>query len=222
MIISAKTKQALLKEVSLDVDWLTARNGLWKKYSKQLKSKAIKIDSILGWSKYTTPSGNIAHLCSIKNVHNGIPSIEHAYLFEYREGYLEPVFDNERVKSCVFYTKHCIQRIEERSGMSFVRAFEVSTKTDIGYTDYSQYGYNGTECLRYFCNGFLICNYDEAMGICCAITYVNSEQAYSNQAMSMLISKKVSDTIFEEHQIRTENEYKRLPRSIRRQIIRSI
>ena len=218
MLLNQISKEALLRELATDVDWLRNRLGLWKKYAKQLKSKAIKPNSVLGWSKYTTPSDNVAHMCIIKNEYGGVPTLDYLFLFEYKGGYVQPIFQNGDVKCCIHYTKHSTERVEERSGVCFRKAFEVASTTDIAFVDYSDYGHNGKEILRYFCKGFLICDYEADLGMIHAITYVNKEQAYSNQLKSMLSSKIREDEQFKNHMNKNEQKIKSLPRNIRKQL----
>ena len=187
-----------LEELKRDSAWALTRKGLWKKYYPKLSSKEYRHGDFVGWVKYTTPSKNIVNIGSVKNTYGGYIVLTHVLLFEYKGGYLTPYFARTRAKygisGHIFFTRHCIDRIKERTGLDFIEAYVRSYKSTraISYSDYSDYGYNGNEACLPFGDGFCICTKDN-LGNEVAITYINNSQAHSNQLKKELEAKLVAD-----------------------------
>ncbi len=210
------------REIGADIAWLYARHGVWKKYAKQIKSKQVKENTVLGWSTYTTPSYNTVHRCVIKRVYSGVPALGYVFLFEYKGGYFQPAFSTEKtILGGIYYTAHSIERVKERMGVDFIQALEEhAVKSGVSVADYSANGHKGTEGSMWFGNGFFICNMND-FGYWTAITYIDKSQAHSNQLEIMLQAKRSADACFEQNRENHEERTKHLPRRIRREIARN-
>ena len=224
MLTQQKNYNDYYAELKRDCVWALNRNGLFGKYYSKLASKEYRHGDFVGWVQYTTPSKNIVHIGSVKNIYSGYVVLTHVLIFEYRGGYLTPYFyPNGEISGHIFFTCHCVERIKERTGLDFIKAYERSCKSTrgISFSDYSDYGYKGNEACLPFGDGFCICSKDDLRNEV-AITYINNTQAHSNQLIKELEAKLVADKVVE-----NSNEvYDKLfgetfiPRRIRRLLLR--
>ena len=122
--------EMLVKMRSILGDVQCKEYGLYKKYEKQLTSRKVADNTILGVSKYTIEGNLVYVVCSKQLFGRGKRDAEIVFT-EYigclnpndgKLSFLRPNWDLDGVRLIGFsyFTAHCIKRLKERAGEEFV------------------------------------------------------------------------------------------------------
>ena len=186
MIVKTMSDKEILKELkSIDVILKSRISGYMKKFEKQLKSKAYKHNDVLEVREYVI-NWNRVLVCFQKLVHTDKFSslaISHIVLTEDNGAFLS--FMNERGNYFFHFTKHAIDRLWERTGLTlkdfFVNEFAVKAETTYHLTKSGEYGYDDSTYImsigRCF---FVVCTEGDKIVV---KTTLDSDSIYTHQTI---------------------------------------
>lgn len=204
MIVKTMSDKEILKELkSIDVILKSRISGHLKKFEKQLKSKAYKHNDVLEVREYVI-NWNRVLVCFQKLVHTDKLSslaISHIVLTEDNGAFLS--FMNERGNYFFHFTKHAIDRLWERTGLTlkdfFVNEFAIKAETTYHLTKSGEYGYDDSTYImsigRCF---FVVCTEGDKIVV---KTTLDRDNLYANQMELYVDSKrgaeKFADKVYE-------------------------
>ena len=171
-------------------------SGYMMMFAKELKNKAYKHNDVLGVKEYTV-NGNRVLVCFQKFVATNKLSnlwVTHIVVTEDNGAFI--TYENERGN--IFFnhfTKHSIDRMQERTGLTlkdfFVNEFVIKAGATLNYLEYDEYGYDDSIYIvsigRCF---FIVCKCDNKAEV---VTALDKDNLYSNQMRLYIDSKRGAD-----------------------------
>lgn len=205
MIVKNMTDSEIVKELKSIEDTLNSRRkGYWKKFGKELKSKAYKHCDVLGEGKYVINGNKVLvcfqklaltdKLCDLATNYIIITEDNGAFL-SFRNKYGRFAFHH--------FTNHAIDRMWQRMGLTvrdfFVNEFVIKADTAHHLTKYDGYGYDDSTYVmsigRCF---FIVCIEGNRIVV---KTTLDSNSIYANQMMlyedSMRCAGEYADRMYE-------------------------
>ena len=180
MIVPSMTKDELVKELSLDKDWVDGRvYGIDQKYKKKIMK--VRGHEVLAVTNYTTPRNNFVtvvwratYVDRRTTILTAVPYFRYMTVRGYQ--YIMLMCHGKHSYTPLIYTSHCIDRMKERIGMDFRQYIIQSEAQDNGGMFMDDYVYNGKQT-----KGLVFPNYgmfilDEATWGYAAVTFISKEQ----------------------------------------------
>ena len=202
MIVDTMSPSEIKKELLQDFDWIhNMRNGWNKKYRKRLQLKYSEDLTILEHKMYKSPLHNNVHCffgCKQRHKWNELVwwLVWEVLTFGGKKRYI--IFDILYGKYTLV-TPHAVERMQERSGKTFLEMFEEniksSTRGTISWLYYK--GRFSDELMGKFGNGFLL-GCDDAFGNSIAKTYVSNSMQFENQAYLVNKSVEHSEALYKD------------------------
>lgn len=186
MIIDTMSPTEIKKEIIQDNNWLLSRSNGWKKkYHKRLQLKYKDDFTILEHKKYKSPLHNNIHcffVCKQWNNQkwNGLllVFIWEVLTYSGRKRY----FILNTTGEYTLVTSHSVERMQERSGKTFIEMFEENIKSSthgiMAWVNYK--GGASNELMAKFGDGFLF-GYNDEFDNTIVKTYVSNSMQFQNQ-----------------------------------------
>lgn len=187
MIVKSMSNSEIVKELKTIEDALISRNkGYWKKFGKELKSKAYKHCDVLGKGEYVI-NGNKVFVCFQKVVYTN-------KLYELVKNYIVLTEDNGAFISfrdgsgrfCFHhFTQHAVDRLWQRMRLTvkdfFVNEFVIKADTAHHLTKYDGYGYDDSTYIMSIGKCFfIVCTDDNKIVV---KTTLDSDSIYTHQTI---------------------------------------
>lgn len=184
-------KEVIAELKNIDVIVHSRIKGYLLKYKKGLKSKQFKHNDVLGVQEYSI-NGNKVILCFQKIEHtNKLSDLGIATIVIAEYGVYIPFWNDRGNTSYVFLTKHSIDRLWQRLGLTvkefFVNEYCVKSQTAHHLVKYDGYGNDDSTYVLNYGEVFFIATVTEQAIIC--KTCLDLDRLYSNQLKLFLDSK---------------------------------
>lgn len=147
MIVASMTKEELLKEITLDKQWVEDRaHGIVMKYRK--KTKNFRGRKVLGVTNYTTPRNNdVTAVWCANCFEKGVVSYSCSTYFRFMSPrgyqYITIIGNASTLSNPLIFTSHSIDRLMERCGMTFKDYIIECELSDYGNLYFNDYEYKG-------------------------------------------------------------------------------
>lgn len=193
MIERNMTDSEILAEIKKVEDTIVSRiGGYTKKYQKAIKNKAYKHNDVLGVNDYVI-NGNNVICCFQKVIHTEkLADLTIANIIVTDWGAYIPMYNEYNRLSYVFLSKHSIDRMWQRMGLTlkefFVNEYCVKSQTAHHLVKYDGYGYDDDTYVFNYGNCFFIAVADENKIV--AKTCLDRDNIYTNQMMMYVESKR--------------------------------
>lgn len=193
MIERNMTDKEILAEIKKVDDIIISRiEGYTKKYQKALKNKAYKHNDVLGVNEYVI-NGNNVICCFQKVMHTEkLADLTIANIIVTEWGAYIPMYNDHNRLSYIFLSKHCIDRMWQRMGLTlrefFVNEYCVKSQTAHHLVKYDEFGYDDSTYIFNYGNCFFIAVADEVKVV--AKTCLDRDKIYTNQMMLYVESKR--------------------------------
>ena len=197
MIVKNMTDSEIVKELKSIEDTLNSRRkGYWKKFGKELKSKAYKHCDVLGEGKYVINGNKVLvcfqklaltdKLCDLATNYIIITEDNGAFL-SFRDKYGRFAFHH--------FTNHAIDRMWQRMGLTindfFVNEYVINADTTLHPIKYDEYGYDdSTYTIAIGRCFFIVC---ESGNNIVVKTVIDWDHLHSNQMRLYIDSKRGAD-----------------------------
>ncbi len=193
------TEAELLKELDRDAEWVTDRQpGIWKKYRKQIL-KAGYGDTLLAQTHYWTERKNsvwVIWFCEKWKDEVAVHSmVLHEVMTPRGYEYIAPICNGNGDTSTITFTPHAVDRLKERSGMSFPEFNKYCALNKKGKLWITTYEYEGEEKLVYSLGEYGLFVLTPGPWGFVAQTYVNKE-LLSDAQTETLEADRENDMIY--------------------------
>lgn len=207
MIVSTMTESEVLKELRADVEWVDGRGyNLVKKYQHRIGKVKDSI-KVIAVTEYTTPRNNqvVVVWYAVK-----YPVVGHTFssvvYFKYtstngRYQYLQLISNKRYGDKVVVYTSHAIDRLEERSGVTFREYIVQDIEGKHNANSFvSNYEYEGktTKAMLFCDKGMFLCE-DGKWGVN-LVTYIDKTLQGDNQTQ-LYVQRSLSEPLQEENYV---------------------
>lgn len=184
-------KEILAELARVDKIIISRLGGYLLKYRKGLKSKAYKHNDVLGVQEYDI-EGNKCLLCFQKIEYGKVSDVAVANMVITEDGAYIPSYNEWKRLSYIFLSKHSIDRMWQRMGMTlkefFVNEYCVKAQTAHHLVKYDDYGYDDNTYIMNYGKCFFIAVVDETKIV--IKTCLDRDKIYSNQLQMYVDSKR--------------------------------
>lgn len=191
MIRKGMSDKEILAEIARIEKVIISRlGGYLLKYRKGIKSKAYKHNDVLGLQEYNI-EGNRCLLCFQKIEYDKVSDMTVANMIITEDGAYMPSYNEWGKLTYIFLTKHSIDRMWQRMGMTlkefFVNEYCIKSQSAHHLVKYDGYGYDDNTYIMNYGRCFFIAVADENKII--IKTCLDRDKIYTNQ-LSLYVEAK--------------------------------